>query len=43
MEKEVFKFTVKNLSFGWCRVVMLINDKRIEYNASYLGANPLAT
>ena len=42
MEKK-FKFRVKNLSFGWCRVVMLINDKRIEYNASYLGPNPLAT
>lgn len=42
MEKKI-KFRVKNLSFGWCRVVMLINDKRIEYNASYLGPNPLAT
>ena len=43
MEKEVFKFTVKNLYFGWCRVVMLINDKRIEYDAEYLGPNPLAS
>lgn len=38
-----FKFHVRNLAFGWCRVVMNINDKMIEYNASYLGPNPLAT
>ena len=43
MKKEVFKFTVKNLYFGWCRVVMLINDKRIEYDAEYIGPNPLAS
>ncbi len=43
MEKEVFKFTVKNLSFGWCYVVMLINDKRVSYNAEYMGPNPLAS
>ena len=43
MDKEVFKFRVQNLSFGWCRVIMLINDKEITYNASYLGPNPLAS
>ena len=43
MEKEIFKFSVKNLYFGWCRVVMLINDKRIEYDAEYMGPNPLAS
>lgn len=39
----MFKFHIRNLSYGWCRVVMYINDKLIEYNASYLGPNPLAT
>ena len=43
MKKETFKFHVQNLSFGWCRVVMLINDKKVCYNASYLGENPLAS
>lgn len=43
MEKEVFKFHVRNLAYGWCRVLMLINDKEIEYNAEYLGPNPLAS
>ena len=41
MGSYIFKFRVLNLSFGWCRVQMLINDKEIEYNASYLGPNPL--
>ena len=43
MEKEIFNFHVQDLSFGWCRVVMLINGKEIHYNASYLGQNPLAS
>ena len=43
MEKEVFQFRVQNISWGWCRVLMLINDKEISYNASYLGPNPLDT
>lgn len=43
MKREVFKFRVQSLSYGWCRVFMLINNKRIDYNASYLGANPLAS
>lgn len=43
MKKDSFKFHVQNLSFGWCRVVMYINDKEIHYNASYLGANPIAS
>ena len=43
MEKEIFNFHVQDLSFGWCRVVMLINGKEIHYNASYLGKNPLAS
>lgn len=41
MEKDTFKFHVQELSYGWCRVVMQINDKEIHYNASYLGINPL--
>ena len=41
MENDVFKFRVLNISFGWCRVRMLINDKEINFNASYLGPNPL--
>lgn len=43
MKKEVFNFRVQSLSYGWCRVFMLVNDKRIDYNASYLGDNPLAS
>ena len=43
MENNVFKFHVRNLSFGWCRILMLINDKEIRYNASYICANPLTT
>ena len=43
MEKEVFKFHVQNLAFGWCCVLMNINDKEICYNAEYLGPNPLET
>lgn len=43
MDTGIFKFHVQNLSFGWCSVVMIINDKRIYYNAEYMGANPLAT
>lgn len=43
MKNNVFKFRVQSLALGWCRVFMLINDKRIDYNASYLGPNPLAS
>lgn len=43
MNNSAFKFHVQNLSFGWCRVVMYINDKEINYNAGYLGPNPLAS
>lgn len=43
MAQGVFKFHVQNLSFGNCRVTMLINDKEIHYDASYIGDNPLAT
>lgn len=43
MEQSTFNFHVQNLSFGWCRVLMLINDKEVWYNASYLGENPLET
>ncbi len=43
MNNSTFKFHVQNLSFGWCRVVMNINDKAIYYNAGYLGPNPLAS
>ena len=43
MENNVFNFHVQDLSHGWCRIFMLINDKEIHYNASYLGQNPLAS
>ena len=43
MTENVFKFHVQNLAYGWCRVVMYINDKEIHYNASYLGTNPIAS
>lgn len=38
-----FKFHVRDLAYGWCSVVMYINDKMIVFNASYLGPNPLAS
>ena len=38
-----FQFRVQNLSYGWCRVKMLINDKEVNFNAGYLGPNPLAS
>ena len=41
MEQNVFKFHVQNLSYGWCRVLMIINDKEISFNAEYMGPNPL--
>lgn len=41
MKKEIFKFHVQNIAFGWCRVAMYIYDKEIHYNAGYLGPNPL--
>lgn len=43
MTKESFIFHVQNLAFGWCRVLMLINDKEISFNAEYTGPNPLAS
>lgn len=43
MKKEVFKFRIQSLSFGWCRILMQINDKEISFNASYIGPNPLAS
>lgn len=43
MGKKVFQFRVQNISYGWCRVLMLINDKEISYNAGYLGDHPLNT
>ena len=39
MEQDAFKFHIQNLSFGWCRVLMLINDKEISFNAEYMGRN----
>ena len=41
MENKAFKFHIQNLANGWCRVVMLINDKEIYFNAEYMGPNPL--
>lgn len=43
MNNNEFRFRVQNLSYGWCRVKMLINDKEINFNAGYLGPNPLAS
>jgi len=43
MDKGVYKFHVKSLSYGWCKAVMIINDKEISFNASYIGDNPLAS
>lgn len=43
MNNNEFRFRVQNLSYGWCRVNMLINDKEINFNAGYLGPNPLAS
>lgn len=43
MEQNVFRFHVENLACGWCSVEMLINDKRIWFNAEYMGANPIAS
>ena len=35
MNNNEFRFRVQNLSYGWCRVNMLINDKEINFNAGY--------
>ena len=43
MNNNEFRFRVQNLSYGWCRVNMLINDKEINFNAGYLDPNPLAS
>lgn len=41
MEQGTFKFRVLSIAWGWCSVRMLINDKEVTFNASYLGINPL--
>ena len=41
MSNTVFKFSVKEIAVGWCDVEMIINDKVTNFNASYLGPNPL--
>lgn len=43
MNNNEFQFRVQNLSYGWCRVRMLINNKEVNFNASYLRPNPLAS
>lgn len=43
MTKEVFNFHVQNLAYGWCRVLILINNQEISFNAEYTGPNPLAS
>lgn len=43
MNNNEFQFRVQDLSYGWCRVRMLINNKEVNFNASYLGPNPLAS
>lgn len=41
--EKVFKFHIQNLAYGWCRVIMLINEKEVYFNAEYMGPNPLAS
>lgn len=36
-----FSLYVNSLSYGWCLIDMYINDKKITYDASYIGDNPL--
>jgi len=43
MTREVFNFHVQNLAYGWCRVLILINNQEISFNAEYTGPNPLAS
>ncbi len=37
-----FKVHVQHITYGWCGIELYINDKRIQYTASYMGSNPLA-
>lgn len=41
MKDTTFRFHVRTITFGWSTVVMYINDKRISFNASYLGESPI--
>ena len=43
MKKEVFKIRVQEIAYGWCRILMLINDKKVNFNAGYLTPEPLAS
>lgn len=43
MKKEVFNFHVQNLAYGWCRVLMRINNQEISFNGEFMGPNPLAS
>ncbi len=40
---DAFKIHVRNISWGWCRLVLYINDKEIEFNAGYTGNHPLTS
>ncbi len=37
-----FRVHVQHITYGWCGIELYINDKRIQYTASYMGSNPLA-
>ena len=41
MCNTLFRFFVKEIAVGWCDVEMIINDKVINFDASYVGPNPL--
>ena len=42
MNKNIFKFRVKEIAYGWCHVNLIINNKEIDYYASsVLGDSPV--
>ena len=41
MEQNIFKFRVKGITYGWCSIEMVINDKLISFVAGYIQINPL--
>ena len=43
MKKEVFKIRVQEIAYGWCKILMLINDKKVKFDAGYLTPEPLAS
>ena len=43
MEKGGFKFRIHDISSGWCNAGLSLNGKSLHFNASYIGANPMAS